>query len=343
MNIAIIGFGNVGQGLVEIIARKKAKLQNQYQIDLTITAVVTRSRGSLFNPAGLDPHVLLAAIRAGHLDQYPEQAGLVRNPPIEEIVTSLAVDTVVEASPTNLDTAQPALDICRLALDHGKHLVLANKGPVALAFGELSDKARKVGVHFLYEGTVMGGTPSIRTAQTSLAGCEILEARGILNGTTNYILTQMGNGMSFTDALTQAQSLGFAETDPTADVDGWDAAGKVMILSVALFGKQLTLDQMNVQGIRHLTPEDIEDAHANGERWKLIARVTSEEGSVTLQKVPVTHPLAGVTGATNAITYTTDLLGEVTLIGAGAGSIETGFALFSDLLNISRHPRLKIS
>jgi homoserine dehydrogenase len=188
----------------------------------------------------------------------------------------------------------------------------------------------------LFEGTVMAGTPSIRLAQDALAGCTISSARGILNGTTNYILTQMENGMSYGDALAQAQQLGYAEADPAGDVDGWDAAGKVIILAAALFNKKLTLADMSVSGISAITAEDVAEAKGAGEKWKLIAQITADSASVQAMRIPLSNPLAAVAGATNAITYSTDLIGDVTLVGAGAGRLQTGFALLSDLLDISR-------
>ena len=182
----------------------------------------------------------------------------------------------------------------------------------------------------------MAGTPSLRLALQALAGCEISEARGIINGTTNYILTQMEGGMSYTDALGQAQTLGYAEADPTADVDGWDAAGKALILAAALFGKQLRLSDMEVKGISSISADDVAAASAAGERWKLIAHVTPKGASVQPTRIPIGHPLAGVSGGTNAVTFKTDLLGEITLVGAGAGRKQTGFALLADLLDLQR-------
>jgi homoserine dehydrogenase len=219
-------------------------------------------------------------------------------------------------------------------LESGQHVVLANKGPVAVAYPELASRAKAAGKLLRFEATVMAGTPSIRLGAQALAGCKITQARGILNGTTNYILTQMEDGMSYADALARAQALGYAEADPTADVDGWDAAAKAVILAAALFGARLTLADMSVRGIRDLTTQDIATAKAAGERWKLIAQVTPTGGSVQPTRVPLAHPLAGVSGTTNAVTYITDLLGDVTLVGAGAGRLQTGFGLLSDLLEI---------
>jgi homoserine dehydrogenase len=191
------------------------------------------------------------------------------------------------------------------------------------------------------EGTVMSGTPTLRVGEELLSGAGVHKMQGILNGTTNYILTQMEDGASFQDALAEAQAKGYAEADPTGDVEGHDAAGKVVILANLLMGQSLTIAEVDCQGITGLTLDDIAAAQAAGERWKLIGSVEETEvgvkASVAPTRVSLENPLASIGGATNAITYTTDLLGDVTLIGPGAGRMETGYALVSDLLAIHRN------
>lgn len=336
MKIALIGFGNVGQGLAQILRDRSGALAAEQDFRPRLVAIATRSRGTLVNPNGLDPAALLTAMAAGGLDRYPDAPGLDRSWNAARIARDLEADVLVEASPSDLQTGGPALGLCRAAFASGKHVVLANKGPVAVAYPELAAAAQAAGKRLLFEATVMAGTPSLRLALEALAGAGITRARGIINGTTNYILTQMEGGMSFADALAQAQAIGYAEADPTADVDGWDAAGKARILSAALFGQLRTFSEMQVEGISRLTLEDIAAARAAGERWKLIADVTPDSLAVAPVRVPLAHPLAGVMGGTNAITYTTELLGDVTLIGAGAGGVPTGFGLLSDLLALHR-------
>jgi homoserine dehydrogenase len=171
-------------------------------------------------------------------------------------------------------------------------------------------------------------------------GAGITRVQGILNGTTNYILTQMEAGDTYAAALEEAQGKGYAEADPTGDVDGHDAAGKVVIIGNLLLGLPLTMKDVDREGITGITPADIKSAQAAGERWKLIGLVEKQGDKVIAQvkptRIPVSHPLASISGATNAITYTTDLLGDVTLVGPGAGRIETGYALIGDLLAIHR-------
>lgn len=336
MNIALIGFGSVGQGFAAILRDKAADLATQYGFRPKLVAVVTRSRGSLYHADGLDPAALLSAMNAGGLSFYPDTPGLRRDLTSEEAVSDSQVDVLVEASPTNLQTGQPALALCYTALDEGKHIVLANKGPVALDYAALMSRAAVAKKRVLFEGTVMGGTPSIRVVLDALSGCRISRVRGILNGTTNYILTQMEQGRDYADVLADAQRRGYAEADPSGDVDGWDSAGKLLILANALFDRTMPMADLSVSGISALTPDDIAQAAADGTRWKLIAEATPEGGSVAAVKLPLDHPLAGVAGTTNALTVTTDLLGDVTVIGPGAGGVETGFALLADLLALHR-------
>lgn len=336
MKLILIGFGVVGQGFAEILLSKATQLAQEQDFSPLIVGVVTATKGTLFRNAGLDIAALLAAAQAGSFDAYPEQTGLRRDMSASAMIAAGSADALVELSPTNLDTAQPALAICHQALDAGLHLVLANKGPVALDYANLISKARAQGLQMRCEATVMAGTPTMHLAQDALAGCTINSARGILNGTTNYMLTQMENDMSYEAALAQAQALGYAETDPSGDVEGWDAAGKVLILANALFGSSLKMADLDVGGITRISAADIADAKAAGQRYKLIARATPTGGEVKAMPLPLSDPLASVSGSTNAITLETDLLGDVTLIGAGAGKLETGCAILSDLLAIAR-------
>ncbi len=334
MKLVLIGFGVVGQGLAEILRDKNTDLRQKQDFSAAIVGVVTASKGALYHPEGLDITDLLKAAETGSFAAYPDAAGLQRGGDARSMIDAGAADVLVEASLTNLHTAQPALDYCHQALDRGMHLVLANKGPVALDYSSLKAKAKAKGLHMRYEATVMAGTPTMHLAEDALAGCAIQSARGILNGTTNYILTQMEDGMSYADALAQAQALGYAETDPTGDVEGWDAAGKVLILANALFECPMTMNDLDVRGITKISESDIADARSQGQRYKLIAQISASGGSVGPQRLPLSDPLASVGGSTNAITLETDLLGDITLIGAGAGKLETGYALLSDLLAI---------
>lgn len=330
--VMLIGFGSVGQGFAHILQRKQAWLETHQNTRLELVGVATRSWCS-YDPNGIDLSALLAANDMRHLENFPSRQDW--SP--QQLIDKAEADVLAEASPTNLSTAEPATSYIRAAFSRGMHVVTANKGPVALFGPKLREEANERGLGFGYEGTVLAGTPALRLGWSALAGCELREVRGIVNGTTNYILTQMEGGMPYAEALAEAQRLGYAETDPTGDVEGFDAAAKAAILATMLMGANIHPDEVHRTGITQITPEDVRGAAEAGERWKLIARVARTpdntiQASVQPMRVPVPHPLAGVSGATNALTYTTDLLGDVTLIGPGAGGVATGFALLSDIL-----------
>jgi homoserine dehydrogenase len=333
--IALLGFGTVGQGLCEILAGKKDYLKKKYSFEYDIVAVGDMAYGNVYNPDGLDiPQMLLEA-----KDKKKFSKDTTDRDNITLIKESNAT-VVCELTYTDLETGGPAVGHCRAALEAGKHVVTSNKGPAALKYNEMKKLADEKGVRFLIEGTVCSGTPILNLTDGPLAGCEITSIRGILNGTTNYMLTEMEKGMDYNDVLKTAQELGYAEADPSGDVEGHDAQGKVTILANVVMGASLAVSDVSCKGITGITPEDMAKAKQQNSRWKLIGSVEKKDGEVTgsvaPEMVPLSHPLAGVMGATNALTFTTDLLGDVTMVGPGAGRIETGYSILTDLINIHR-------
>lgn len=344
--LAFIGFGVVGQGLAEILRDKKEALKKGEGFEAEIVAISDLMKGSIYHPNGLDIDTVLNVLKeTGNLENYPKTPGLVTGWDSLKTIRETNADTIIEVSYTDVKTGQPAIDHCKAAFESGKNVVMTNKGPVALAYKELSEVAKKHGVYWGFEGTVMSGTPSLRMPIATLAGNDITEIRGILNGTTNYILTKMETeGVSYEEALKEAQELGYAEADPTSDVEGYDARYKIVILSNYVMNAPLTVEEVLCKGITGITLKDIEEAKAEGKRWKLLAKARKEGGeviaSIAPEKVDVTDPLASINGAVNAIAYECDLLGTVTLSGAGAGKVETGFSLLIDLIAINRERKL---
>ena len=334
--LAIIGFGNVGQGLTKIISDKQKLLIEKFGINLSIVAICDLYKGSVSNPNGLDPEVLLSDLEK-HGDLKSTSAPITGWNATETIDKSGA-DILVELAFTDLQTGEPALSHITQALNKGMHVSMTNKGPVALHFPELRKIALRNNVQIGIEGTVMSGTPSINLGNEMLLAAGITKIQGILNGTTNYILGEMSSGSGYEDALKQAQKLGYAEADPTGDVDGYDAAAKVVILGNLLMGLSLTLGDIEREGISHITNNDISNANFLNKHWKLIGTVEKHSDGVFASVKPVMvsaeHPLASINGATNAITYSTELLGDITLIGPGAGRLETGYAVIEDILSI---------
>ncbi|MBN1311159.1 MAG: homoserine dehydrogenase [Anaerolineae bacterium] len=343
--LALIGFGNVGQGLAQIIRDQGDDIARQLGVQITIVAVSDLLKGSLYDPDGLSPTALLDAVQtSGDLNGV---AAPHRDWNAQQTIAESSADVLVELSYTDLESGEPAVSHISQAIEKGLHIVTTNKGPIALRYPRLSALARDRGVEIGIEGTVMSGTPTMALGQDLLAAANITRIQGIVNGTTNYILSQMENGTTYNAALAEAQEKGYAEADPSGDVEGFDAAGKVVIMANVLMDASITLGDVARQGITGLTPQDIETARSEGRRWKLIASIektaSGVKAGVRPTRLPTEHPLASVSGPTNAVTFTTDLLGDVTLIGPGAGRMATGYAIVCDLLGIARkvQPREK--
>ena len=336
--LAFIGYGTVGQGLTEILIEKKEMLEKKFDFHWTVVAISDFMKGSVYDENGLDMNKILNLVKSGKsIDKYP--IGTKGMNSIDTIKKTNA-NTIVEVTYTDVKTGEPALTHIKTAINEGKNVVSTNKGPVVKQSLEILKLAKSKKVHYGFEGVVLAGTPALNLVKFSLAGNVIKSFKGILNGTTNYILTQMEAGKSYEEALKKAQELGYAEADPTGDVEGLDALGKVVILTNIVLGKKITWEDVKRQGITEISKEDIEKAKSKGKRWKLIGSAEiqpngSVKASVRPEKLPLDDPLAGVSGATNALTYNTDELGPVTIVGPGAGRRETGFALLIDLLEIN--------
>jgi len=341
MKIALVGCGVVGQGLLKIIRDKEDLLRDRFDLEVQLVAVSDKLKGSILHDGGIPIAAFLEHLEAkkpiGDFTLEGAEYGLDAVPTIQRT----NADVVVEVAYTDVKTGEPASTHLREAFRAKKHVSTTNKGPGALHFAELSTLARVNDVLYKYEGTVMSGTPVFNLLDYTLAGNDVHSIKGILNGTTNFILTKMEeDGMAYQDALKLAQELGYAEADPTADVEGFDALAKVLILSNVVLGGGLKEADVERVGITGISIEDINAAKAEGMRYKLIGetRWVGDEvvASVKPVKLPLSDPLAGVGGAINALTFETDLMGPVTIQGAGAGQLETGFSVLIDLINIHR-------
>lgn len=337
-NIALIGFGAVGQSLAEIIKDKHDYLQERYGLDAKLVAISGRSKGNIYDPEGLDLEVLLDGFKeTGSLESYPKG---IKGMSSMETITETNADIIIEATITNIETGEPALSYVKAALGMGKHVVTSNKGPAALAYHELKKLANENSVQFRIESTVLSGTPAINFATENLAGHKVTSVKGIINGTTNYILGEIENGTPYENALKEAQRLGYAEADPTADVEGWDAVAKIIILGNVVLGGSLKVSDVSRKGITGITMKDVIDSKAEGKSIKLIAEAFVEgdkvKAKVSPEWLPYSDPLANVNGTMNALTFMTDGLEEVTVIGGGAGGLGTAHGLLSDILAIHR-------
>ncbi len=337
-NLALIGFGNVGQGLAEILSKKAPLLREKFDADIRIVAICDLYKGSIADPNGFDPQALLDHINEkGDLKEFPAPD---KGWDARETIENSGANVLVELSFTDYKTGEPALSHIIQALESGMNVTTTNKGPAALHFPKLLELSKAHGGEIGVEGTVMSGTPTLAMGMNMLAAAGVTRVQGILNGTTNYILGEMENGADYADALQDAQAKGYAEADPAGDVDGHDAAAKVVILANLVMGQSMTMEDVSCIGISGVTRAQMQSAQAENQRWKLLGTLENVngriQGSVKPVKLDATHPLYGVGGATNAISFSTDILGDITLIGPGAGRIETGYAIIGDILSFRR-------
>lgn len=329
--IIIMGFGSVGQGIAQAISLKKAMIKEKYGVELKVVAAADSS-SSAINQDGLKEMLLIHSKNSeGKLSAYPEYGSDISG---VDVLDAVEYDLLMEATPTNIVDAEPALSLTLKAFEQGKDVVTSNKGHLAIKFKQVTDAANENGVEFKYEASVGGAMPIINFTRETLSSCTIESITGILNGTTNYILSRMtSEGSSYDITLKESQELGIAETDPTQDVEGIDAACKTVILANSLLGIDATYDDVEVEGISKITSPAIELADKDGYLIKLIAEVSPDTLKVSPRLVKKGSSY-DVGGTLNMATIKTDLAGEVTVMGLGAGSLETASAMLTDVISI---------
>lgn len=305
VKMALIGYGNVGQGFARMLKRREDYIKDTYDCEVKITAICTRSKGALIDPNGIDTDNINDA------DFNKEMTSM-------QVIDEADYDLMAELTPINIKTGQPAIDHIRHALSRGKYVTTANKGPIAWAYRELRDLAKENNVALFYEPTVMDGIPVYDFARETLKGCKITEIKGILNATTNFVLEKMANGVSFEDAVKDGQRQGFVEADPSMDLEGWDAAAKLTALMNVVMDAHITPDQIKRQGISHITKKDIDEAKADHKKIKLLCHGWIENGqpvgTVSPQLVDEGSLIASIDGTMSSVTMNTDLMGEVSVI-----------------------------
>lgn len=332
MRILLIGFGAVGRSFAEILVQDGRRLAKEHGLRPKVVGIAD-SKGAAVAHGGVD---LQEAIQSktgtgslSALGAYEEGASAL------DLVKDVDCEVVIETTPTELTKGEPGLSHVRTALMQKRHVVCTNKGPLAIAMPALIELAHHNRVIFKFSGTVGGGTPVLDFAKRCLEGSTMRSLRGILNGTSNYILTRMASeGISMRDALDEARRLGYAEADPTYDIGGFDTACKLVITSNYVLGTNMSINDVDIGGIEGVTVERVEKAKAAGSVVKLIGSV-AKTAKVALEEVPATHPL-NVSGTFNAITFDTDNSGEITLVGKGAGGRETASSIVRDLMEIRR-------
>jgi homoserine dehydrogenase len=335
-NLFLLGFGTIGRALARMLQEKQSLMQETYAASFTIVGVATRRHGYAWNPAGLDPEELLRLADSGEMiGKRPfEEASL------ESLLKDSQADVMVEITPTDRENGEPAVSHVRTALRAGRHAVTANKGPVAYAYLELWEMARRAGRRFLFEAAVMDGTPVFSMVREALPAAQILGFRAILNSTTNYLLTRMEKGMDFEEAVGAAQAVGIAETDPLADVEGWDAVLKMAALVNVMMDFPLAPGAITRQGIGMLDPAEVRRAREEGRPFKLVCRAIRTTdgvaGSVRPEQLAADDPLAAMGGTGTMLCLETDALPGLIIGGTAPSPKTTAYGLLSDLLTIAR-------
>jgi homoserine dehydrogenase len=324
VNLIIIGFGTVGRGLAKIIKNNGELVRERFDLDIRLVGVADL-RGSMIDQKGLD------------IDETLKWGCEIRDLDSIGLINQAEYDLMIETTPSDVTTGEPAFTHIKEALRRGKHVVTSNKGPIALYYRELIELARTSGCAFKFEASVGGAMPIINLIRDNLVGNRIERIKGIFNGTCNYILTRMAEeGLPYDYVLSEAQALGIAEADPSYDLDGIDTAEKLTILANAVLGMDLAYKDVAVEGIRRITPDTLKLALDKGYAIKLIGEASDGRIEVAPRLVPRDHPFAQMRGTLNIAEIETDLSGPITVMGRGAGAIEAASAIFSDIISIYR-------
>jgi len=333
--LAFVGFGNVNRTLADLLQRKNAELLRGYGIQWCITGVGSRRIGWRANGEGFAATNLL---RDSVSDSHSDIGGRTC-PTYADWLVAAQPDVIFEATSLNVETGQPAIDHIRQALEYGAHAVTANKGPVVHAYRELRDLASRRGKHFLFESTVMDGVPIFSLFRHSLPALEVRGFKGILNSTTNVILTGMEHGLTFDESLRQAQQLGVAETDASFDIDGWDAAVKVAALVNVIMDVRLSPKEVQREGIRKLTKDSVQEAQEAGTPYKLVCRAQRHESgvraSVLPEQIPLSDPMALVSGTSSILQFETDIFPGLTVTEENPGLYATAYGMLADFIEIA--------
>lgn len=344
-DLLLIGFGNVARRFVRLLDELRPDLQSEHDLETRVVGIATRSGGQIYSSRGLPAAALATAVEQGDLlgRKGPTLTFLRRALENSASATRQRRLVVIEATTLDIERGQPAIRHVRAAIDGGAHVVSANKGPAAFAYHALNGAAKKANRCFLFESAVLDGVPVFNLRRTTMAGVTVTGFRGVINSTTNYILTAMEQGETFPGALAAMQRAGVAEADPSLDIEGWDAAAKTAVLANVFLGTRLTPQSVEREGVTAAAGDRIRAARAVGRRLKLVASAEKAGGvvraRVRLVEIAETDLLAGLEGQQNALVLQTDVLGEVAIVQRGWGLTQTAYGLVSDLVSIGREVR----
>ena len=336
LKLAFIGFGNVALAFARMLEARRSILEKNYHLSWRVTAISTARHGSVVAPRGIDLEEAVRCVeRGGDLTSLPDAKALKNT---TETIESCDTDILFETSPLNPTDGEPAIAYIKAALSRRINVVTANKGPIAFAYRELKAMADVSGLSFRFEGTVMDGTPVFNMAEYCLPACRITGFYGVLNSTTNLILTQMERGRSFDESLEEARRIGVAEANADYDIDGWDAAVKAVALANVLMNADARPLDVERQGIREITADDLRSAADDRCAIRLVARAAHTSEGLKLkvwpERLPLASVLASVEGTSNVLVIQTDLMGEIAVFETDPGVEQTAYALLSDMIRV---------
>jgi homoserine dehydrogenase len=333
LELCFMGLGSVGRELIQLLDRKRDDVQAQYDLSFKIVGIATGRHGILVDPDGIDHAYALSGQWTDRTWPSTEENRL-------KMIHECGANALVEMSPINRATGRPALDYLELALNLGMHAITANKGPVVHGYRHLSALAKQQGKAFLFEATVMDGFPLLNLYRECLPATRVLSFRGVLNSTTNLILTLMEEGKSFEEAVRHAQDIGIAETDPSNDIDGWDSSVKVCVLSNVLMGADIRPRDVDRTGIRGITSETIKHAASRQRKYRLICSSQWEDGTIKARVAPeevsANDPAYHLPGTTSVVQLRTDTLNQLTLLETAPTPAQTAFGVLADLISAAR-------
>lgn len=336
LNVALLGFGNLGQAFSRILLEKKEEIEKQYDTTVNVVAITTKTRGNLVDAWGIDLERVLKNIQNTGVFPKSQETMLQRN--ALDVAETVDYDVLIEMTPLEFTDSHMATDHVMTALKRGRHVICANKGPIAWHYRELRELAEKNSCEFLFEAILMNGTPVFRIVKDNLPFCEVKEIKGILNSTTNYILKRIEDGKSMKEVVNELKTRGVIEANPNNDVEGKEAAVKMAIVANAMMNADLTPKDIDFTGIENITKKDIDEAEAKGNVIKLMCRAYKEDGTVKVKVSPEEideyDVFADVNGTSMAISITTDLMGKMTIIEEAPEITQAGYGIFSDLMTI---------
>lgn len=332
IKIALLGFGDAGKAFAQLLEDKREKIAKTYDTQVLITAISTKTKGTIIDSSGINiDKENQSIIDTGKFSEYTGFTAL-------NVAEQANYDILFELTPLRIFSGRPAIDHIEAALKRGKHVVSANKGPIAWDYKRLAQMARDNNCCFYYETTVMDGTPVFNMADQTLRMCKVTGIEGVLNSTTNYILEELQMGNQYDDIIREGKARGFVEADPSLDVEGWDSAAKLTALMNVLMDTDVTPNDIVRKGIENITVEDINKADKAGKVIKLMCytKADSEKvvGYVEPVEIPKTDMYATITGTTSVVSISTDLMGKITIVEHDPEIQQTAYGIFSDLIRV---------